>query len=102
MTRINDPKFPFQNHVTGFLIQLSGINSVKKSCHLGNQKAGTKKEIVEFNLHFKCSILFLDASTVQVLTETQHLRQIFFPPIFLLQNKSSFSIFIHNESATRP
>lgn len=88
MTRISDPKFPFQNHVTGFLIQLSDKKSVKV-LPLGKSKVWD--ESVEFHLHFKLSILFLDASTVQDdLQKTQHLRHVSFPP-FLFQNKRYFN-----------
>lgn len=67
---------------------------VLKVLPLGKSKAGTKKEIVEFYLHFKLSILFLDASTVQSGLQKLSIWGTFpFSPIFLLQNKRYFSLF---------
>lgn len=92
MTRINDPKFPCQNHVTSFLIQLPGTKSIKSLATWEIKRLGQK--IMEFHLHFKLSILFLDASTVQSGLQKLSIWGTFpFLPIFLLQNKRYFSLF---------
>jgi len=49
-------------------------------------------KIVEFHLHFKLTILFLGASTVQDSLQKPHIWGTPpFPPVFLLQYKRSFA-----------
>lgn len=65
-----------------------------QSLHLGIKRLGQNKKKrqkkAEFNLHFKLTILFLDASTVQGSLRKPHIWGTF-PLIFLLQNRRSFA-----------
>lgn len=79
------------------------VPRVLKVLPLGKSKGWDKKEITEFQLHFKLSILFLDASTVQSGLQKLSIWGTFsFPPHFSAsEQKILFSIFIHNASAIK-
>lgn len=75
-----DPNAQHQDDVSLSTWESKGWDKIKKK----------RQKKAEFNLHFKLTILFLDASTVQGSLRKPHIWGTF-PLIFLLQNRRSFA-----------